>query len=102
MGAQYDDTLMAMMRQHKDEMDFLNNIFGFLQRRTQCFNGPKAETNFQTLINTLSHQLEMYKKADVKKKGGVDEDDEEVAAKKKAGKEAEVAKKKVPPDNEHL
>ena len=45
MGAQYDDTLMAMMRQHKDEMEFLNNIFGFLQRKTQCFNGPKVRAD---------------------------------------------------------
>jgi len=54
----------------------------------------QAETNFTTLINTLSHQLEMYKKADVKKKAGGHEDDDEVE-KKKAEKEAEAAKKKV-------
>ena len=38
----YDDTLFAMMQQHDSEMEFLNTIFGFLQRRTACFNGPKV------------------------------------------------------------
>ena len=38
----YDDTLFSMMQQHENEMEFLNTIFGFLQRRSACFNGPKV------------------------------------------------------------
>jgi hypothetical protein len=30
------------MTQHESEMEFLNTIFGFLQRRSACFNGPKV------------------------------------------------------------
>lgn len=52
-----------MLQQHKDEIDFLNTMFGFLQRKTSCFNGPKAETNFVTLIQTLQNQLGEYKNA---------------------------------------
>ena len=55
--SQYDDTLMAMVRQHKDEMDFLNSVFGFLQRRTQCFNGP--------LVTKLSHSCSRADRARV-------------------------------------
>ena len=38
----YDETLMAMLQQHAGDMDFMNTIFGFMQRRTACFNGPKV------------------------------------------------------------
>ena len=40
--AKYDDTLFAMMQQHENEMEFLNTVFGFLQRKSSCFNGPKV------------------------------------------------------------
>ncbi len=115
----YDDTLAAMCQQHGTEMEFLNTIFGFLQRRTQFFNGPKvrmlmlrtwwkrgnvrsmtlsrgmfwqAETNFQTLINTLEFQLKEYRKASSKK---IDDDDEELEAKKKEEAKALAEKEKV-------
>jgi hypothetical protein len=39
----YDDTLFSMMQQHDNEMEFLNTIFGFLQRKSSCFNGPKVD-----------------------------------------------------------
>lgn len=55
--SQYDDTLMAMVRQHKDEMDFLNSVFAFLQRRTQCFNGP--------MVTKLSHSCSRADRARV-------------------------------------
>jgi hypothetical protein len=116
-NSRYDDTLMAMLQQHSGDMDFMNTIFGFMQRRTACFNGPKvpgfkivmelnfsltacalqAEQNFQTLIGTLTHQLEVYRKAEYNKKHGIEDDEEEskaVAAKKKAEEEAEQARKK--------
>jgi len=38
----YDDTLFAMMQQHENEMEFLNTVFGFLQRKSSCFNGDKV------------------------------------------------------------
>mmetsp|Transcript_15199 Transcript_15199/g.30508 ORF Transcript_15199/g.30508 Transcript_15199/m.30508 type:complete len:321 (+) Transcript_15199:44-1006(+) len=92
MEAKYDDTLFAMMQQHPSEMDFLNTIFGFLQRRTQCFNGPKAETNFQTLINTLTYQLKEYKNAGPKKGSVADEDDKKKAELDAQRKKEELAK----------
>ena len=57
----------------------------------------QAEQNFQTLIGTLTHQLEVYRKAEYNKKHGIEEDDEDTkaaAAKKKAEEEAELARKK--------
>ena len=44
-NTKFDDTLYAMMQQHESEMEFLNTIFGFLQRRTACFNGPKVSAS---------------------------------------------------------
>lgn len=93
MATRYDDTLFAMMQQHENEMEFLNAVFGFLQRRTSCFNGPKAEANFTTLINTLSHQKEVYQKAEYKKRQGIDDDDDE-KEKLEAKKKEDEAKKK--------
>ncbi|EKX45230.1 hypothetical protein GUITHDRAFT_159699 [Guillardia theta CCMP2712] len=93
-NTKYDDTLFAMMTQHESEMEFLNTIFGFLQRRTQCFNGPKAENNFQTLINTLSHQLDVYRKAEYKKQQGIDEDDEELKKIEEEKKKKQLAEEK--------
>jgi hypothetical protein len=58
----FDSTLYSMLQQHSDEVDFLNTIFGFLQRKTPCFNGPNAEKNFGILIQTLQAQLVEYKK----------------------------------------
>ncbi len=58
----FDSTLYSMLQQHADEIDFLNTIFGFLQRKTPCFNGPNAEKNFGILIQTLQVQLGEYKK----------------------------------------
>jgi len=40
----YDDTLFAMMQQHENEMEFLNTVFGFLQRKSSCFNGDKVSS----------------------------------------------------------
>jgi hypothetical protein len=60
--SKFDSTLYAMLQQHSDEVDFLNTIFGFLQRKTPCFNGPNAEKNFGILIQTLQVQLSEYKK----------------------------------------
>lgn len=91
----YDDTLFSMMQQHETEMEFLNTIFGFLQRRSACFNGPKAENNFSTLINTLTHQREVYRKAAYKKGQGIDEDDIEQERLEAERKEEEVKKKKI-------
>ncbi len=56
---------------------------------------PQAESNFQTLINTLNHQLDVYRKAAYKKKQGMDEDEEEddAAAKRKAQEEEEKKRK---------
>jgi len=53
--------------------------------------GAQAEKNFETLINTLTYQLDVYRKAELKKKQGIDDDDDELAAQKKA--EAEAKKK---------
>eukprot|EP00285_Hemiselmis_virescens_P016959 CAMPEP_0173381390 /NCGR_PEP_ID=MMETSP1356-20130122/3742_1 /TAXON_ID=77927 ORGANISM="Hemiselmis virescens, Strain PCC157" /NCGR_SAMPLE_ID=MMETSP1356 /ASSEMBLY_ACC=CAM_ASM_000847 /LENGTH=344 /DNA_ID=CAMNT_0014335167 /DNA_START=21 /DNA_END=1055 /DNA_ORIENTATION=- len=91
----FDGPLMGILQAHSSDMEFLNSIFGFLQRRTGCFNGPKAEENFTTLINTLTFQQEAYRKADFKKKQGISDDDEEEerAAKRKA--EQMEAEKKV-------
>mmetsp|Transcript_9974 Transcript_9974/g.24578 ORF Transcript_9974/g.24578 Transcript_9974/m.24578 type:complete len:334 (+) Transcript_9974:312-1313(+) len=87
--------LMGMLQAHPSDMEFLNSIFGFLQRRTGCFNGPKAEDNFQTLINTLTFQLENYRKAEYKKKQGIsDEDEEEERAAKRKREKEEAEKKK--------
>lgn len=58
----FDSTLYSMLQQHADEVDFLNTIFGFLQRKTPCFNGPNAEKNFGILIQTLQVQLGEYKR----------------------------------------
>ncbi len=58
----FDSTLYSMLQQHSDEVDFLNSIFGFLQRKTPCFNGPNAEKNFGILIQTLQVQLGEYKR----------------------------------------
>ncbi len=60
--AKFDSTLFAMLQQHSDEIDFLNTMFGFLQRKTACFNGPNAEKNFGILIQTLQAQLVEYKR----------------------------------------
>ena len=60
--AKFDTTLYSMLQQHTDEIDFLNTMFGFLQRKTPCFNGPNAEKNFGILIQTLQAQLVEYKK----------------------------------------
>jgi len=95
--SKYDDTLMAILQQHSSDVEFLNCIFGFLQRRTSCFNGPKAEQNFQTLISTLTHQLEVYRKAEYNKLHGIEDDDEDSKAekaRKKAEEVAEAARKK--------
>jgi hypothetical protein len=57
----------------------------------------QAEQNFQTLIGTLTHQLEVYRKSEYNKKHGIEDDDEEskaVLSKKKAEEEAEAARKK--------
>jgi len=67
-----------MLQAHGSDMDFLNTVFGFMQRKTGCFSGPEAEKNFQTLINTFTVQLGELKKARQKKAQGVDEDDEEL------------------------
>jgi len=92
----YDDTLFAMMQQHENEMEFLNTVFGFLQRKSTCFNGPKAENNFTTLISTLTHQREVYNKAEYKKRQGIDDDDDAVEKREREAKEkadAEAKKK---------
>ena len=52
----YDDTLFAMMTQHESEMEFLNTIFGFLQRRSACFNGPKVSSLAQPREGDPLHQ----------------------------------------------
>lgn len=44
-ATKYDDTLFAMMQQHENEMEFLNTVFGFLQRKSTCFNGPKVRSD---------------------------------------------------------
>eukprot|EP00164_Ancoracysta_twista_P001267 GFYU01001664.1.p1 GENE.GFYU01001664.1~~GFYU01001664.1.p1 ORF type:complete len:319 (+),score=135.36 GFYU01001664.1:67-1023(+) len=59
----YDETFKSMLMQHNTEVDFLNTVFQFLQRRTECFTGPNALQNFDTLINTLSFQKSEYMKA---------------------------------------
>jgi hypothetical protein len=56
MDTRFDETLWSMLQTQPDELSLLNVIFGFLQRKTAFFNGPKAEDNFDTLINTLKHQ----------------------------------------------
>mmetsp|Transcript_12305 Transcript_12305/g.17875 ORF Transcript_12305/g.17875 Transcript_12305/m.17875 type:complete len:333 (+) Transcript_12305:23-1021(+) len=89
----YDDTLFAMMQQHENEMEFLNTVFGFLQRKSSCFNGDKAEKNFTTLISTLTHQREVYNKAEYKKRQGIDDDDDEIE-KREAKKKADLETKK--------
>jgi hypothetical protein len=43
--------LMSMLQAHPGDMDFLNTIFGFLQRRTGCFNGPKVCTQASTWMH---------------------------------------------------
>jgi hypothetical protein len=43
-NSKYDETLMAMLQQHSSDMEFMNTMFGFMQRRTSCFNGPKVHT----------------------------------------------------------
>ena len=55
----------------------------------------QAETNFTTLINTLTHQREVYRKAEYKKGQGIDEDDEEKAKLEAKKKEEETKKKAI-------
>jgi hypothetical protein len=81
----FDSTLYAMLQQHADEVDFLNTIFGFLQRKTPCFNGPNAEKNFGILIQTLQVQLGEYKRQTAP------ESAEAFAAAKAAAKQRESA-----------
>jgi hypothetical protein len=56
----YDQALWDMLKQHPDEIFFLNTVFNFLQRRTPCFSGPNAERNYEILIDTLTRQKERY------------------------------------------
>lgn len=56
----YDRVLWDMLQNHPDEIHFLNTVFNFLQRRTGCFNGPKAEINYEILIGTLTSQQQRY------------------------------------------
>ena len=56
----YDQALWDILRQHPDEIHFLNTVFNFLQRRTPCFSGPNAERNYEILIDTLTSQKERY------------------------------------------
>ena len=81
----FDSTLYAMLQQHADEVDFLNTVFGFLQRKTPCFNGPNAEKNFGILIQTLQVQLGEYKRQTAP------ESAEAFAAAKAAAKQRESA-----------
>uniref|UniRef100_A0A0C3SHL3 CS domain-containing protein n=2 Tax=Guillardia theta (strain CCMP2712) TaxID=905079 RepID=A0A0C3SHL3_GUITC len=59
-SSKYDRVLWDMLQQHPDEIHFLNTVFNFLQRRTPCFNGPRAKDNYEILIDTLCHQKERY------------------------------------------
>ena len=57
----------------------------------------QAEQNFSTLINTLTHQREVYRKAEYKKSQGIDEDDiekEKLEANRIRAEEDAAAKKK--------
>ena len=54
----------------------------------------QAENNFQTLINTLSHQLDVYRKAEYKKQQGIDEDDEELKKIEEEKKKNQLAEEK--------
>eukprot|EP01048_Picozoa_sp_COSAG05_P011182 COSAG05_NODE_1037_length_6076_cov_6.031621_6_plen_211_part_00 len=51
-------TFMSILMQHKSELEFLNSIFSFLQRRTKYFHPDNkgAEDNFESLIEVLRHQ----------------------------------------------
>ena len=51
-------TLMSILMQHKSELDFMNTIFAFIQRRTKYFHpeNPEATRNFDSLIQVLSFQ----------------------------------------------
>ena len=51
-------TFMSILMKHDTELDFLNTIFSFLQRRTKYFHpeNTDAPANFQSLINVLQHQ----------------------------------------------
>jgi hypothetical protein len=53
----------------------------------------QAESNFTTLINTLTHQKEVYQKAEYKKRQGIDTDDEEKELLEAKKKEEETKKK---------
>jgi hypothetical protein len=39
--------IWEILKDHPDEIHFLNTIFNFLQRRTPCFSGPDASTNYR-------------------------------------------------------
>lgn len=41
------EAIWDILQSHPDEIHFLNTIFNFLQRRTPCFNGPMAPSNYQ-------------------------------------------------------
>ena len=53
----------------------------------------QAEANFTTLINTLTHQKEVYLKAEYKKRQGIDEDDDEKERLEAKKREEETKKK---------
>ena len=53
----------------------------------------QAEKNFTTLISTLTHQREVYNKAEYKKRQGIDDDDDEIE-KREAKKKADLETKK--------
>lgn len=44
--------------QHKSELEFLNSVFSFLQRRTKYFHpdNKDAADNFESLIEVMQHQ----------------------------------------------
>ena len=57
-ATKYDDTLFAMMQQHENEMEFLNTVFGFLQRKSTCFNGPKVRSAICAVLHLIINSLE--------------------------------------------
>ncbi len=52
-NTRFDDMLMAMLQTHPSDVDFLNSIFNFLQRRTACFNGPKVRLGLVARNSTM-------------------------------------------------
>eukprot|EP01043_Picozoa_sp_COSAG02_P081485 COSAG02_NODE_19931_length_857_cov_1.924802_1_plen_75_part_01 len=49
---------MSILMQHKSELEFMNTIFAFVQRRTKYFHpeNPEATRNFDSLVEVLQYQ----------------------------------------------